>query len=266
MVHFVALLQSAQNRNCTLDARLSDVHGLKATLQGSVLLDVLAVLVECRGPHHAQLTSREQRLEHVAGIHRAFGLPCTDERMHLVDQDHELSLCFSDLLENCFQPLLEFPPELRPRDQCAEVECKEALVAETFGDVAVSDSLCKPFRDSCLSYTRLTDQHGIVLGAARQDLDHTPDLLVASDHGIEFSFSRCFSQITRITLQCLILVFRILVGHPVTAAYLLKRLEKSAMVSARVVKQTLRVGALYIGEREKHVLRRHEIVAQILCF
>ena len=73
VMHLIALLQAAQDRDRVLDAGLIDQHGLEATLERRVLLDVLAVLIERRGAHAMQLAARQRRLEHVAGIHRAFG-------------------------------------------------------------------------------------------------------------------------------------------------------------------------------------------------
>ena len=64
---------------------VADVHLLEAALEGGVLLDVLAVLVERGGADHAQLAAGEHRLEHVAGVHRALGRagarrPCAARR------------------------------------------------------------------------------------------------------------------------------------------------------------------------------------------
>src|SRR5439155_456748 len=55
-------------------------------------------------------------------------------------------------------------------------------------DVAGDDPLREPFRDRRLADARVADQDGIVLRAARQHLDHTPDLLVAADHRVELPF------------------------------------------------------------------------------
>ena len=71
VVHLVALLEPAEDRDRVLDRRLADEHLLEAALERGVLLDVLAVLVERGGADHAQLAAGEHRLEHVAGVHRA---------------------------------------------------------------------------------------------------------------------------------------------------------------------------------------------------
>src|SRR4030095_7663638 len=64
VVDLAALLEPAQDRDRVLDRRLADEHGLETALERSVLLDVLAVLVERGGADAAQLAARERGLEH----------------------------------------------------------------------------------------------------------------------------------------------------------------------------------------------------------
>ena len=71
--------------------RLADVHLLEAALEGGVLLDVLAVLVERGGADHAQLAAGEHRLDHVAGVHRALGGAGADDGVQLVDEGDDLA-------------------------------------------------------------------------------------------------------------------------------------------------------------------------------
>src|ERR1019366_9148126 len=102
----------------------------------------------------------------------------------------------------------------------------------------------------CLSYARLADENRIVLRSARENLNDAANFLVAPDDGIEFPFARGVSEITRITLKRLVLIFRILIGHAVTSAYLLKCVEKIRVCRTGFVQQSLRVGAFDFGERE----------------
>ena len=60
------------------EAQVLDEDFLEASLQSSILLDVLAVLVERGRADAVQLAARERGLEHVAGVHRAFGLAGAD--------------------------------------------------------------------------------------------------------------------------------------------------------------------------------------------
>src|SRR5439155_6184030 len=59
----VALLQPTQDRDRVRDGRLADEDRLEPALERSVLLDVLAVLVERRRADRPQLPARQHRLE-----------------------------------------------------------------------------------------------------------------------------------------------------------------------------------------------------------
>ena len=72
VVRFVPLAKPTQDADRVFDRRFADEHRLKAPLQGGVLLDVLAVLVQRRGADRVQLPARQHRLEHVGGVHRPF--------------------------------------------------------------------------------------------------------------------------------------------------------------------------------------------------
>ena len=70
--------------------------------------------------------------------------------------------------------------------------------------VAVDDAERQPLHDGGLADAGLADQHGVVLGAARQDLDGPPDLLVAPDHGVELAVPRRLGQVAGVAAQRLI--------------------------------------------------------------
>ena len=86
---------------------LADEHLLEAALERGVLLDVAAVLVERGGADHPQLPPGEERLEHVAGVHRALGGARADHGVELVDEGDHLALGVGDLLEHGLEALLE---------------------------------------------------------------------------------------------------------------------------------------------------------------
>ena len=82
-----------------------DQHRLEAALQGGVLLDVLAVLVEGGGADHAQLAPGQHRLEHVGGVHAPLGGPGADDGVQLVDEGDHLALGGLDLVEGGLEAL-----------------------------------------------------------------------------------------------------------------------------------------------------------------
>jgi hypothetical protein len=82
-----------------LDGGRLDLHVLEAAVEGGVLLDVLAVLVERGGADAVQLAAGERRLEDVGGIHRALGRTGADDGVKLVDEDDDV-LCALDLVHH----------------------------------------------------------------------------------------------------------------------------------------------------------------------
>ena len=165
MVGLVLLLDAAQDGDGVGDRRLADEHLLEAPLEGCVLLDVLPVLIEGRGTDHAQLASRQHRLEHVAGIHGALATGArADDGVQLVDEGDDLTVRLLDLIEDGLEPLLELAPVLGSGDHGTEVERDEALALQGQRHIPLDDSTGETLDDGGLADAGLTDQHRIVLG------------------------------------------------------------------------------------------------------
>ena len=198
---FVAVLQAAQDGDGVFDGRLGNQHGLEAALERRVLFDVLAVFVERGGADGAQLAAGQRRLEHVGGVHRAFGRAGADQGVQFVDEQDDLAGGFGHFLQHGLQAILEFAAILRAGHQRGQVQRHDALGLEHFRHVAGDDALRQAFHDGRLADARLADQHRIVLGAARQNLHHAADFVVAADDRIELAAARRFGQVARILLQ-----------------------------------------------------------------
>ena len=65
VMHFVLLLQAAQDRDRVLDRWLADIHRLETPLERSILFDVLAVFIERGRADAAQFAARQRGLQHV---------------------------------------------------------------------------------------------------------------------------------------------------------------------------------------------------------
>jgi hypothetical protein len=180
-----ALPQPAQDGDRVLFGRLVHEYGLEAALQSGVLLDVLAVLVKRGGPDHVQLATGQHRLEHVAGVHRAFRGTGAHHRVQLVDEQQDLPGRGGDFREHRLEPLLELAAVLGAGHQRAHIEGEHGLIAQPFGYVAVGDALGEALHDGGLADPGVTDEYRVVLGLAGQDLHHAPDLGVASDDRVE---------------------------------------------------------------------------------
>ena len=148
-------------------AGLADEDLLEAALEGRVLLDPLAVLVERGRADHVQLAAGQHRLEHVAGVHRGVAAGAgADHGVQLVDERDDLAAGVLDLLEHGLEPLLELAAVLRAGDHRGQVEAEHPAALERVGHVAGDDALGEPLDDGGLADAGLADQHRVVLGAA----------------------------------------------------------------------------------------------------
>ena len=225
VMDLVALLQAAEDRDRVLDGRLADHDRLEAALERGVLLDVLAVLVERRGADGAQLAAGEHRLEQVRGVDGALRGARADDRVQLVEEQHDLAAGVLDLLEHGLQALLELAAVLRAGEQRADVERDDAAVAQRLGDVAGDDALGEALDDRGLADAGLADEDGVVLRAAAEDLDDAADLVVAADDGVEAAVAGGLGEVAAVLRERLHLLLGRLVGDAVRAADLGERLQ-----------------------------------------
>ena len=188
----------------SIDRWLVDQDGLESPLQGGVLLDVLAVLVEGGGADAVKFAAGEHGLEHVAGVHGAVTATGTDHGMEFVDEQDDLPVGGGDLLHHRLEAFLELAAVLGAGDESAHVEGEDGLVAQALRHVAAKDPLGQPFDDRGLADAGFADEDRVVLRLARQDLDDAADLLVSADHGLELSFARSCDEVAAVLLEGLV--------------------------------------------------------------
>ncbi len=150
--------------------------------------------------------------------------------MQLVDEQDDLAVGFSDFLDDGLKPILEFAPILRPGDERAHVQGDDLLVLEHGRHIAVDDADGQALDDGGLADAGFADQYRIVLGAPAQDLHGAADFLIAADHRIQLALAGEFDQIAAISLQRLILGFRILVGDALAASDVLEGGQDGIMI------------------------------------
>lgn len=107
--------------------------------------------------------------------------------MDFVDEKQDFAVAGDDLLHDRFESFFELTLILRTGNQRPHVERINDFRFQVLGDVAVDDSVGDALGDGGLADTRFTDQYRVVLRAARQNLQHAADLLVAADNGVEFA-------------------------------------------------------------------------------
>ena len=265
MVRFVLVLEPAQNRDRVLDARLVDIDRLEAARQGGVLLDMLFVFVERGGADAMQFAARQRRLEQVGSVHRAVGFAGADNGVHFVNEQDVGARRGGDFLQHGLEPLLELAAVFRAGDQRAHIERQKLLVLQALRHVAVDDAQRQALDDRRLADARLADQHRIVLGPARQDLNGATDFLVAADHRVELAIARGLGEIARIFLQRLIGVFR---RRRIGGAAFAQSFDGGVEVLRRhagLGENLARLAAAFQSEREQKPFDGDKAVARLLA-
>ncbi len=130
MVGLVAALEAAQDRDRVLDGRLAHEDLLEAPLQRRILLDPLPVLIQRGGSDHAQLAAGQHRLDHVAGVHGAFGRARSHQGVQLINEGDDPAFALLDLVQDRLEALLELAAVLGAGQHGAEVERDDPLSAQ----------------------------------------------------------------------------------------------------------------------------------------
>jgi len=265
VVQLETLAESAQDGDGVLDARLVHEHGLETALQRGVLLDVLAVFVERGGADAVQLAAGEHGLEHVAGVHRAFGFAGADDGVKFVDEKEDAAVALLDLLEHGFEALFELAAVLGAGDERAHVEGEDGLVLQPLGYVAAQDALGQALDDGGLADARLADEHGVVFRFTRKDADGAADFLVAADHGVEFALPRLGHEVDAVLFEGVVGGLGIVGGHALVAAHLAQCLLHAGAVEAEALEEFFqRLGFAHLDQRQKQVLDGDELVLELL--
>ncbi len=261
-MNLVALLQAAEDGHGVFNTRLAGEHRLESPLEGSVFLDVLAILIECRRADGAELSTGKRGLQQVGGVHRALRTSRAHEGVELVDEEDDLSVGLGDLVNYRLEALLELTAELRPRHQRAEVELEDALVFEGIGHVAADHPLGEPLDDGRLSHARITDEDGVVLGASGEHLHDAADLLVTADDRVELVAAGETGEVAAVLVEHLVAALGILIGHALVSPDGLKRLEYLVFGEAFVFEKPPELGVLH-EHRKENVLGARVVVLEL---
>ena len=189
VVVLVTLAKPPEDFDGLVHRRWFDHDGLEPPFECAVLFDVLPVLVERRRAHALQLTTGQRRLQHVAGVNRAFGGARTNQRMQLVDEQDDV-LVLGDFIHYRLQALFELPAILCAGNHSSHVERQHPVVAQRIGACAVRDELCETLHDGSFANPRLADKNWIVLLPSREHFHHAFDFFLTPDGRVQLALAR----------------------------------------------------------------------------
>ena len=194
MVRLVPVPQALEDLDRVRDRRLRHLDRLEPPLEGRVLLEVLAVLVQRGGTDRLQLTPGQHRLQDGGRVDGTLGRARTDERVDLVDEQDDVT-AGADLLEHLLQPLFEVTAVPRTGDQRTQVQRVQLLVLDRLGHFALDDLLGQPLDDGGLAHAGRAHEDRVVLRTAREHLHHALDFLLPADDRVQLPFPRGGGQV-----------------------------------------------------------------------
>ena len=166
MKYFIAFFQSTQNRNRIFHRRFIHSNRLETTFQRCIFLNILTILIQCGCTDTVEFTSRQHRLQHIAGIHSTFTLAGPNDRVKLINEKNNVSIAIFYFLKNRFQTFLKFTTILRTGNKRSHIQSENLLILQSFRHITTNDSLCKAFHGRRFTDTGFTNQNRIILRLA----------------------------------------------------------------------------------------------------
>ena len=183
MVRLVLIAQALQDEEGIIQRRFIDLHRLETTLQRGILFDVLAVLIQGGSTDGLQLAAGQLGLEQRSGVDGTFGSTGTDEGVDLVDEQDDVP-ALVNFFKNLLQAFLKVTAVAGTGDQRTQVKRVKLLVLKGFWDLAVDNVQRQALNYSGLTNAGLTDEHRVVLRAAREHLHDALNLRLAANDGV----------------------------------------------------------------------------------
>ena len=105
------------------------------------------------------------------------------------------------VLDHALQALLELAAVLGARNETGKVERPDVLAHEVLGHVACGYLLREPLHDGGLAHARIAQHERVVLVAAREDLHHAGDLVLAANDRVELAGARLLGEVRAEALE-----------------------------------------------------------------
>ena len=152
----------AENLSCFFWGSRINHNFLKTTIERSVLLNVLTVLIQGCRTNALNFAPSKCRFEHVGCVKASGCTACSNNRMQFVNKENDIG-AFFQLVHHRFHALLELTPILRSSYKGSKIKGNNAFVIENATNLSLDDAHRQPFGNSCFTNTWFTNQHRVVL-------------------------------------------------------------------------------------------------------
>ena len=195
MVLFVTFAQTLKNFETGFLRRFSDLYGLETAFQSGVFLNITAVFVQCGCTNHTDFTASEGGFNDICSVHGTFRRTRAYNRVQFVNEQYHIT-GFFDFLQSFFNAFLKFAAVFGTGNHAGQVKGQNAFVEKflrhiTHGNFS-GESLC----NGGFTHTGFSDQTGIVLCAAGENLNDALNFAVPADYGVKAAVSGIGGQVT----------------------------------------------------------------------
>ena len=185
--------------------------------------------------------------------------------MQLIDKEQNSAFGLLDLIEDGFQPLLEFAPVFGTGNQCAHIQGKNGLVLQALGHVLLYDTLGQTLGNGSFTNAGLTNQHRVILGLPGENPNHIPDFLVTANHRVHLLLPGPLYQVGAVLLQGIIGALGVVGGHPLVAPDGLQGLHGGIRRDAVGAKQVLDAALGSVQQPQEQMLHGDVLILHVLC-
>src|SRR5581483_9521204 len=189
--------QAAHHADRPGDIGFVDLDDLEATLEGGVGFEELLVLHPGGGGDGAEFAAGQGRLEQVGGIALTGGAAGADDRVRFIDKQDDRFGRGLHLLDYRFEAIFKLALDAGAGLQQAQVERADIDVAQRRRHIARDDLQGEAFDHGGLAHARLAREDGVVLAAAREDIDDLANLEIAADDRVDFPLAGPLGQVER---------------------------------------------------------------------
>mmetsp|Transcript_1017 Transcript_1017/g.6421 ORF Transcript_1017/g.6421 Transcript_1017/m.6421 type:complete len:252 (+) Transcript_1017:1971-2726(+) len=218
MVSFVPLTQPMQNLDGLVNSWFRNLYRLETAFQSRVLLNVLAIFIQCSRSDALEFATSKCRLQNVCSVDGSFSCASTNQRMDFINHQYNVIILL-DFIHELLQAFLEFTPILGTCNQQTHIKGNHLLSLNSFRDIPRCNTLGETFCNRCLPHTRFTNQTRVVLCSSSKNLDHTLDLLRSTNNRVQLTFLGLLRKIGAVLFQGGGLVAARLTSNPSTYSF-----------------------------------------------
>ena len=204
------MLDTLKHQHGFVERGLVYRYGLESALKRGILLDIFSVLVQRGSADNSYLASRKSGLENIRRVDAALGVTRTDDIMHLVYNENDISRRL-DLAYKSKYPCLKLTSELSSRNERRKIDQIYLLILELVGDVPLGYSLRECLGDGRFTHTWLAYKTGVVLLSAAKYLDNAGKLSISAHYPVKLPLGSSASKVLAIGVKIFIFLLVLLV-------------------------------------------------------